>query len=79
MHGLNMAMGPMPMAALAAVYGRRRRWMQSLHYGTKPGHFETSKHLLSHEQGSERSERASKRVSAAERASEASSAEQANE
>ena len=50
-----------------------------LHYGTKPGHFETSKNSLFHERGSERSERASERVSAAEGASEASSPEQANE
>ena len=49
-----------------------------MHYGTKLGHFET-KNPLSHEQGSERSERASERVSAAECASEASSPEQANE
>ena len=39
----------------------------------------TSINSLSHEQGSEQSERASKQVSAAERASKASSAEQANE
>ena len=38
-----------------------------------------SKHPLSHERGSEQSERGSKQVSAAERASEASSAEQAND
>ena len=44
----------------------------TLHYGTKPGHFEAS---LPHERGSERSERAS----AAEGASEASSPEQARE
>ena len=48
----------------------------ALHYGTKPGHFETSK---IHFPMSERSERASERVSAAEGASEASSPEQANE
>ena len=29
------------------------------HYGTKPGHFETLNHSLSHERGGERSERAS--------------------
>ena len=44
----------------------------TMHYGTKPGHFETSK---IHERGSERSER----VSAAEGASEASSPKRANE
>ena len=55
-----------------------------LHYGTKPGLYETS---IIHfptsggvsERMSERSERASERVSAAEGASEVSSPEQANE
>ena len=50
-----------------------------LHYGTKPGHFETSNHTLFYKRGSERSERAIKRVSAAEGASKASSPERANE
>ena len=46
-----------------------------MHYGTKPGHFETSKiHFPTSEEVSEVSERAS----AAEGASEASSPEQAN-
>ena len=49
------------------------------HYGTEPGHFETSNLTLSHERGSERSERASEQVSAGEGASEVSSPEQANE
>ena len=52
---------------------------RTVHYGTKPGYYETSNHSLSHERGSERSDRASERVSAAEGASEASSPEQANE
>ena len=34
-----------------------------VHYGTKPGHFETLENSLSHERGSEQSERASERVS----------------
>ena len=43
----------------------------TMHYGTKPGHFETLNHTLSHERGSERSEPASERVSgASERANE---------
>ena len=42
-------------------------------------YIETLNYTLSHELGSERSERASERMSAAERASEASRAEQANE
>ena len=50
-----------------------------MHYGPKQGDIETSKFTLSHELGSERSERASERMTAAERASEVSSAEQANE
>ena len=50
-----------------------------LHYGSKQGDIETSNITLSHELESERSERVSKRVSAAEHASEASRAEQANE
>ena len=41
--------------------------------------FISYKKLLSHERGSERSKRASERVSVAERASKASSAEHANE
>ena len=53
--------------------------MAVAHYGTKPGHFETSNHSLSHELGSEQSERASERVSAAERASKASNGKQANQ
>ena len=41
--------------------GRRsRERVSTVHYGTKPGHFETSKKSLSHERGSERSEQASK-------------------
>ena len=46
-----------------------------MHYGTKPGHFESLKIALSHERGSERSERASERVSAAEHARNARSEE----
>ena len=49
------------------------------HYGSKLGDIETLDYILSHELGSERSERASEQMSAAERASEASRAEQANE
>ena len=49
------------------------------HYGTESGHFETLNLTLSHEQGSERSERASERVSAAQGASKANSPKQANE
>ena len=51
----------------------------SVHYDSKQPDSETSKFPLSHELGSERSERASERMSVAERASEASRAEQANE
>ena len=51
----------------------------SRHYGSKQGEIETLNFTLSHELGSERSERASERMSAAERASKASSADQANE
>ena len=48
-----------------------RTVVATAHYGTKPGHFETSNLTLSHEGGSERSERASERVSgASERMSE---------
>ena len=43
----------------------------STHYGSKQGDIETSKFPLSHELGSERSERASERMSGAERVSEA--------
>ena len=50
--------------------------MVAVHCGTKPGRFETSNHLLSHELGSES---ASERMSAAERVSQASSVESANE
>ena len=50
-----------------------------LHYDSKQGDIETLNYTLSHELGSERSERASERMSAAERASEASRVEQANE
>ena len=49
-----------------------------MHYGSKQGKIETLNFTLSHERGSERSERASEWVSAAEGASEASSPEQAN-
>ena len=49
------------------------------HYGTEPGHFETSNLTLSHERGSERSEPASEQVSAAEGACEMSCAKQTNE
>ena len=53
---------------------------EPLHSGTKPGHFESSIiHFPTIEGMSEVSERASKRVSAAEGASAASSPEQANE
>ena len=52
---------------------------EPLHYGSKRGEIETTKFPLSHELRSERSEQASKRVSAAEGASEASSPEQASE
>ena len=51
----------------------------SQHYGSKQSDFETLNFTLSHELGSERSEPASKRVSAAERVSEQSRVEQANE
>ena len=47
--------------------------------GKKPGHFETFNLTLSHERGSEQSERVSEGVSAAEGASEESSPKQANE
>ena len=49
-----------------------------MHWGTKPGRFETSNHSLSHKLGRREwvSERASERMSAAERASKASSVEQ---
>ena len=50
-----------------------------LHYGSKQGDFETLNLTFSYELGSERSERASTRKSAAECASEACRAEQANE
>ena len=53
--------------------------VSSAHYGSKQGDIETLNYTLSHERGSERSERASKKVSTAERASEVSRAEQANE
>ena len=49
------------------------------HYGSKQGDFETLNHTLSHELGSEQSEGANERVSAAERVSEASGVEHANE
>ena len=64
---------------LEAVDEKDDAQTQPVHYGTKPGNFETRNLTLSHEQGSERSERASKQVSAAEGASEASSPEQVNE
>ena len=50
-----------------------------MHFDSKQGDIETFDFTLSHERGSEQSERASERVSAAEGASEASSREQANE
>ena len=49
------------------------------HSGSEQSDSETSKFPLSHKLGSEQSEQASKRMSAAERASKASRAEQANE
>ena len=53
--------------------------LATLHYGSKQGKIETLNYTLSHERGSERNERASKRVSAVERVSKASRVEQANE
>ena len=50
-----------------------------VHYGTKPGHFETSKTYFPTSEGVSEVSGASERVSAAEGASEASSPEQANE
>ena len=52
---------------------------QPAHYGSKQGDIETLKFTLSYELGSEQIERVRKRISAAERASEVSSVEQANE
>ena len=49
---------------------------EELHCGAKPGRFETSHHTIFLELASEQ---ASERMSAAERASEASSVDQANE
>ena len=49
------------------------------HYGSKQCDIEKLNYTLSDKLGSEKSEQASKRMSAAERASEVSSAEQANE
>ena len=51
----------------------------SFHHGSEQPDSETSKFPLSYELGSELSERASEPMRPAERASEASSAEQANE
>ena len=51
----------------------------AVHYGSKQCDIETLNYTFSHEFGSERNEQASERISAAERASEASSAEQVNE
>ena len=66
--------GQKMMCPIQMYPGRKKR--RPLHYGTKPGHFETSKiHFPTSEGVSE----VSKRVSAAEGASEASSPEQANE
>ena len=45
--------------------------MGAVHYGSKQGDIETSKFPLSHELGSEGSERASERTSAAERSARA--------
>ena len=53
--------------------------VEAAHYGSKQGDIETLNYTLSHELGSERSERASEQMSAAERASEASRAEQVSE
>ena len=50
-----------------------------MHCGTKPSHFETPNHLLSHKRGSERSERASEQVSTAKGASEAVRSKQTSE
>ena len=51
----------------------------AVHHGSKLCDIETLNYTFSHELGSERSEQASKRVSAAEGGIKASSAEQANE
>ena len=51
----------------------------TMHYGSKQGDIETLNFTLFHELESEQSERASERMSAAERAGEASSAGQVNE
>ena len=57
-------------------FGNRVNFLKGTHYGTKPGHFETSKIYFPTSEGvSEVSERAN----AAEGASEASSPEPANE
>ena len=53
--------------------------MPTVHYGPEQGDIETMNFTLSHELGSEPSERESKHMGAAERASETSRAEQANE
>ena len=53
--------------------------LSRMHYGSEQTDSELSKFLLSHELWSEQSERASEQMSAAERASKASRAEQANE
>ena len=57
------------------------RWatMPTAHFGTKPGHFETSIIHFPTSEGVSESEQTSERVSTAEGASEASSLEQANE
>ena len=55
------------------------RLVKVAHYGSEQGDIETSKFPLSHELGSEQSERANKRMSAAEHASKVSRAEQGNE
>ena len=46
------------MVLMQVFYGDKLQ----MHYGTKPGHFETSNHSLSHKRGSEQSERVSERA-----------------
>ena len=51
----------------------------AVHFGSKQYDIETKNHILSHELGSERSERAREQMSAAECASKANSGKQAIE